>query len=138
MVEMIDICCRVRVISILLERSDSTKMDLLMVCDKPLGYDLLVGINATCELGLIVIRPTGEVQLRRKRELCTAIMIEGQYFCAVFDHKKKVWTVKWKWIRNKVPDQLHNTVEEYMVSNKSRAAYATELETWIMNDWLIL
>ena len=29
--------------------------------------------------------------LERKHELCAAIMIKDQDFCAVFDHEKKTW-----------------------------------------------
>ena len=43
-----------------------------------------------------MIRPTREVQLKRKRKLCAAITIEEQEFCAVFNHEKKALTVKWK------------------------------------------
>ena len=128
-------CYRVGVISILTKGGDCAKMDALVVHDKPLGYDLLTGINAICEVGDFVIRPTGEVQFSRKCEFCAVIMIEEQDFCAVFDHKEKVWTGKWT--GNKAPDQLHNTVAEYTVSDKSRAAYKKELETWITNSWLI-
>ena len=60
-----------------------------MVHDKPLGYDLLIGIGTICKLGGVVIRPVREVQLRRKRKLCAAIMIEGPDFCAVFDLSKR-------------------------------------------------
>ena len=101
-------------------------MDALVVCDKPLGYDLLIGIDALRELGDVVIRPTGKVLLGRKRELCAAIMIEKQDFWAVLDHEKEAWTAKWKRTGNKAPDQLHNTVAEYTVSDKSRAAYEKE------------
>ena len=69
------------------------------------------------------------MQLRQKRESCAAIMIEEQDLSAVFVREKKDRSVKRKWTGNKAPDQLHNTVEEYTVSNKSRAEYETELET---------
>ena len=122
-------CSRGEVISILTEGSDCAKVDTLVMRDKPLGYDLLIGIDPIYELGGIVIRPTGEVQLRRKHELCAGIMIGEQYFCTAFDHKKKAWTARWKWTGHKGPDQLLNTTAVYAVFNKSRA----ELETWIAN-----
>ena len=68
---------------------DCAKVNTLVVCDKPLGYDLLIGIDAIYELGDIVIKPTREVQLSKKHKLCAGIMIEKQDFCAVFDHGKK-------------------------------------------------
>ena len=69
MVEVINgmshVCCRVRVILILTEVGDCSKVDALVVHDKPLGHDLLIGIDTMHELGGIVIRPTREVQLGR-------------------------------------------------------------------------
>ena len=79
---------------ILTEQGDCAKVDALAAHDKPLGHDLLIGIDALHELDGVVIRPTGEVQLGRKCELCAAIMIEEQEFCPVFDHEKKTWTAK--------------------------------------------
>ena len=61
--------------------------------------------------------------------------LKNMTFVLFFDHEKKAWTAKWK--GNKAPDQLHNTIAEYTVSDKSRAAYEAELETWIANGWLI-
>ena len=56
-------CCGVGDISILTKGSDCDKVDALVVHDKPLGYNLLIGIGTIHEIGSIVIRPTGEVQL---------------------------------------------------------------------------
>ena len=82
-------CCRVGVMSILTEGGgDCAKVGELVVRDKPLGYDLLIGIVAIRELGSVVIRPTGEVQLGRKRKLCAAIMIEEQDFCTGLTTRK--------------------------------------------------
>ena len=43
----------------------------------------------------------------------------------------------WKWAMNGAPDQLCNTIPEYAVSTKNRAAYEEELQMWIDNGWLI-
>ena len=110
------------------KRVDCTKVDALVVLDKPLEYDFLIGIDKIRELGGVVIKPTGDVQLGWKQELCAAIIIKEQDFCAVFDHEKTAWTAKWKWTRNKESDQLHNTIMEYTVFDKSRVAYETQLE----------
>ena len=55
---MPDICCVVGVILILTEGGDCAKVVALVVCDKPLGYDLVIGIDTLCGLGSIVIKPT--------------------------------------------------------------------------------
>ena len=54
-------CCVVGVILIIMEGGDCAKVAAQVVRDKPLGYDLLIGIDGIRELGGIVIRPTGEV-----------------------------------------------------------------------------
>lgn len=36
-----------------------------------------------------------------------------------------------------LPDRLCNTILDYVVSTKNRAAYEEELHTWIDNGWLI-
>ena len=89
------------------------KVDALVERDKPLGYDLLIGFDAIRELGGVVIRPTGETQLGRKRDLCVAIMIEKQDYCAVFDPEKRACNAKWKWTGNKALDHVHNIIVEY-------------------------
>ena len=55
--------------------------------------------------------------------------------CAIFDHEKNCLDSEVE--VDKASDQVNNTVVEYTVSDKSRAAYKTELETWIVNGWLI-
>ena len=57
-------CCSVRVVSISTDEGDSAKIDELMVHGKPLGFDLLLGINAIKAWGVIVVGPTGSVQFR--------------------------------------------------------------------------
>ena len=56
---------------------------------------------------------------------------------AMFDDKERAWTVRWKWAMNEVPDQLCNTIPEYAVSTKNRAAYEEVVQIWIDNGWLI-
>ena len=130
-------CCGVSVISVLTESGNYAKVDALVVRNKPLGYDLLIGIDDICALGGVEILPTGEVRFWRKRESCASITIEEQDFCAAFDQEKKAWTARWKWTKNEAPVQLHNTISEYTVSDERRAAYKIELQTWITNGWLI-
>ena len=101
---------------------------------KPLGYDLLIRIDVAWAQGDIEITLTRKVWLRRKRELCAAIRIDEPDFCSTFDHKKKVWTARWKWTRNKAPGHLCNRV--YNVGWESDCVWE-ELQTWIKNGWLI-
>ena len=73
----------------------------------------------------------------RGREVCAAISIEEKDFHAMFDDKERTGTARWKWAMNEAPDKLCNTIPEYVVSTKNRAAYEEELQMWIDNGWLI-
>ena len=63
--------CGIRVVSISTNEGDSTKIDVLVVRGKPLGFDLLLGIDAIKASGGIVVGPTGSVQLRDGRTTTT-------------------------------------------------------------------
>lgn len=52
--------------------------------EKPLGYDLLLRIDAIEALGGAVIRPAQDMELSRRKESCAAISIEEQDFCTVW------------------------------------------------------
>ena len=80
-------CCGVGVVSISMNEGNSAKIDMLVVRGKPLGFDLLLGINAINALGGIVVEPTGSVQLGDRRTTrCAAISINQPDFTANFDH----------------------------------------------------
>ena len=100
-------------------KGNCAELNILVVREKPLGYNLLIGIDAIWALGGIEVMTTRDVQLVRKCKSCEAIMIEELDFCATFNHKEKAWTARWKWTRNKAPNQLHNTIMEYTVSDKN-------------------
>ena len=68
------VCCGVRVVSIFMDEGDSAKIDVLVVCGKPVGFDLLLGIDVIKALGGIVVGPTGSVQLGDGRTTKCAAM----------------------------------------------------------------
>ena len=82
-----------------------------------------------------MIIAAGGMTLGRGKEVCAAISIDDKDFYAMFDHKERPWTARWKWTMNKAPDQLCNTIPEYAVSTKNRAAYEEELQMWTDNSW---
>ena len=89
-------CSRVGVVSICTEEGNSAEFNVLVVHEKPIEYDLLIGIDAIQALGSIEITPTKEVQLGRKCESCAAIMIEEPNFYITLNHKEKAWSARWK------------------------------------------
>ena len=56
-------CCEVGAVSIVMEGNNSNKVNILVVCEKPLGYDLLIRIDMIQALGGIVIMLAGGLQL---------------------------------------------------------------------------
>ena len=55
-------------------RGASTKINVLVACDKQLGFDLLLGINTIKELGSIVVGAAGSVEIDNGRvTMCTAM-----------------------------------------------------------------
>ena len=55
--------CSVRVVTISTDEDDSAKINVLVMHGKPLGFDLLLEIDAIKVLRGIVIRLTGSVQI---------------------------------------------------------------------------
>ena len=81
------VCCGVGVVSISTDEGNSVRIDVLVVHGKPLGFDLLLGVNMIKALGGVVVGPTGSVQLGDRRTTrCAVISINEPDFTATFDH----------------------------------------------------
>ena len=120
------------------EEGSSAKISMLVVCGKPLGFDLQLGINAIKALGGMVVGPTGLVQLGNKGIVkCAAISINELDFTATFNHQSQAWTVAWKWLEGCTPEALDNRVVEYLVAAEIWEDYEWELGTWLSNGWLV-
>ena len=55
------VCCGIGVVPISTDEGDSAKVNVLVVCGKPLGFDLLLGIDAIKALSDIVVGSAGSV-----------------------------------------------------------------------------
>ena len=120
------------------EEGSSAKISILVVHGKPLGFELLLGINAIKELGGMVVGPTGSVQLSNKGIVkCVAISINEPDFTATFHYRSRAWTVAWKWSEGYAPEALDNRVAEYPVVAEIQEDYERELHTWMSNGWLV-
>ena len=64
--------------------------------------------------------------------------INWSNFKVEFDWQQKIWTALWKWINEKVPTKLQNSVAEYPVPSDFRITYKQELDAWIRDGWFIL
>ena len=111
-------CCGAGTVTICDEKGDTAEVDVLVMQEKPLDYDLLLGIDATRAFGGVMIMAAGGVTLGRGKEVCAAISIEEKDFYAILC-KKRAWTARWKWAMNEAPDQLCNTIPMYAVYTKN-------------------
>ena len=87
-------CCGVRTVSILKNGGGHAIVNVLVASERPLGYDLLIRIDAIQVLGGITITPAGD--LVGRKEVCVAICISEPDFDASFDHNERIWTARWK------------------------------------------
>ena len=91
-------CCSDGMVTGSMEEGSSAKISVLVVCVKPLGFDLLLGIDTIKALGGRVVGPTGSVQLGNKEIVKYAtISINEPDFPATCNHWSRAWTVAWKW-----------------------------------------
>ena len=89
--------CSDEMVTVSMEEGSSAKISVLVVRSKPLGFDLLLGIDTIKALGGMVVRPTGLVQLGNKEIVkCAVISINELDFTTTFNHRSWAWTVAWK------------------------------------------
>ena len=111
---------------------------MLAINSKPLGFDLLLGMDVIKKLGGVYIDEGGKAHLAEAAHTFGAtIELEKPDFCAEFDQRTKSWTVSWKWSGDQPPEKLYNRVPEYTIPSRARAEYDKELQKWIDNGWLV-
>ena len=114
------------------------KMNMLVVNIKPLGFDLLLGMDVIKKLGCVYINEGGKAHFAEVAHTLGAIIeLEQPDFRAEFDQRIKSWTVSWKWSSDQPPEKLYNRVPEYTISVGARAEYDKELQNWTDNGWLV-
>ena len=113
------------------------KTNMLVVNSKPLGFDLLLGMDIIKKLGGMHIDEGGKAHFAQAAHtLGATIEIEQPDFCAEFDQCTKSWTVSWKWSGDQPPEKLYNRVLKYTIPARACAEYDKELQNWIDNGWL--
>uniref|UniRef100_A0A5S6QHX4 Integrase catalytic domain-containing protein n=1 Tax=Trichuris muris TaxID=70415 RepID=A0A5S6QHX4_TRIMR len=115
----------------------------VLVCDqRPLGFDLILGMQGIRLLGGLLLDPDGRVRFNPPAtEICaameTGLHVEEKDFIVSYDSTTRSWTTAWKWASGDAPEVLHNRIAEYPPAASVRASYDEELETWIRNGWLV-
>ena len=57
------VCCSVGTVTICDEKGDTAEVDILVMQEKPFGYDLLLGIDVIRAFGSVMITAAGGVTL---------------------------------------------------------------------------
>ena len=114
------------------------KINVLVVNSKPLGFDLLLGMDVIKKLGSMHINERGKAHFAEAAHtLGATIELEQLDFRAEFDQCTKSWTVSWKWSGDQPPKKLFNRVLEYTIPARASAEYNKDLQNWIDNVWLV-
>ncbi|CDW61080.1 hypothetical protein TTRE_0000950401 [Trichuris trichiura] len=127
-----------------LETADASEVVVdVLVCDqKPLGFDLILGMQGIRLLGGLLLDRDGHVRFNPPAaEICAAaeagLRVEEKDFIVTYEPATRSWTTAWKWAGGNAPEVLHNRIEEYPPASSVKASYEEELETWVRNGWLI-
>ncbi len=123
--------------SILTAGGGHAAVNVLVSCERPLSYDLLIGIDVIRALGGVMITLTGNRKLGERKETCAALCVDEPDFDASFDNNERIWTARWKWTLNNAPTLLLNQIAKYQIPDNIRGEYEKELQMWILNSWLI-
>ena len=109
----------------------------LVVTDRPLGVDLVLGMSGIVALGGVSMRTPADVSFRVAAAVTRqGLTVDAPDFTAEFTPDSGVWTIGWKWAGGARPECLQNTVPEYKVPAALRPAYEAELDEWVASGWL--
>ena len=109
----------------------------LVVPERPLGMDLVLGMSGIAALGGVSLRTPTDVSFRVAAAVTRpGLKVDAPDFSAEFNPDSGVWTVGWKWAGGAGPECLANTVPQYAVPAAARQAFDAELAEWMANGWL--
>lgn len=121
----------------------SAVVDVLVVRERPLGVEFVLGVGGISALGGVMIgspsdvRFCGAVSGPAAGRLCDQPAVDAPDFEAKFDPVARAWTVGWKWRDGTAPECLTNDVAEYHVPERARDEFDAELQSWIKSGWLV-
>ncbi|KHJ47368.1 hypothetical protein D918_02228 [Trichuris suis] len=129
-------------VSLQLEGGNKAPVETIVVSEKPMGFDFIIGMTGIVALGGVEINGQRLPRFRSEGQAACGEAEAGYYidekdFTVVYDPKSHTWTAAWKWAGNKAPEVLWNTKEEYSPTAEARTEYERELDLWIHNGWLV-
>ena len=110
----------------------------LVVREKPLGLDLILGMDGIEALGGVTVLSATQARFGVE-DVCVAGAVEEMDdadFKISYDVEARRWRVTWKWNDGKGPGELMNTIAEYRIAPAARAEYEEEVNKWVANGWL--
>lgn len=90
------------------DTGNSTDVEVLVVHEKPLNFDLLLGYDAIKALGGVLFTQTGTVKFQKEALMCAALKIDQPDFSAEFNQHQKTWIASWKCTGNRESAMLQN------------------------------
>lgn len=141
-------CLGVGHVSLRISEEQFVQVDVLVVEFRPVGFDMILGMNGILSLGGVSVSPGGGVRFGDRLLHCCSmavaqedktgeIVIDEKDFRAVFDERSRSWTVSWKWATGEEPNILKNTISQYKIRAVAKCQYDKEIERWIELGWLI-
>ena len=122
----------------------SVSVSALVMRNRPLGFDFVMGMSGISVLGDVTVRSLDDVKFGVEESEVVSVAgsalstnVEERDFTVTYDNKTNKWTMLWKWNSGVGPQHLQNTVPEYRVPRDVRQEYESELCQWIEDGWLI-
>ena len=78
------------------DTGNSADIEVLVVHERLLDFNLLLGYDAIKALGGVLITQSGTVKFCEEAPICAALKIDQPDFSVEFDRRKKVWTASSK------------------------------------------
>ena len=113
-------------------------LEALVVPDRPLGVELILGMSGITALGGVSLRTPTDVTFRAAAGVTRAreIAVDAPDFEVKFSPDSGQWTVAWKWTGGVGPECLRNSVAEYAVPPAARHEFDAEIGEWVAKGWL--
>ena len=114
------------------------EISVLVMDRRPLGVELILGMDGISALGGVVVRSPSDVVFCGAAVAPEArLAVDAPDYKVHFDGRKKIWEVSWKWSTGSGTECLKNQAAAYRIPEDIRADFDGELAQWVSNGWLV-
>lgn len=85
--EETEACCGLGIIGFCMESDSTTEIDVLVVCKRPVDFNLPLRIDDIKALSSVCITYTGDMNFKERVPICTALQVKMFDFHAEFDEQ---------------------------------------------------